>query len=283
MSNPTLPPTEADIPEPPEPPRVPEHADHHPPYWRRTTVLAMALAALVTAVITAVVVTLWQDDGDDVSTGTTVTTPAPSSSATTVTTSEPSTTGPSTTTVVAPSLDASTAVYPYASGSLRFADPASAARGFAVDFLGFTDPLFGDFMSGDNRSGEIEVRPRVDGPATTVFVRQLSDDSWWVLGSATGNITVARPAAGATVTSPVTVAGEALAFEGNVIVEVRQDGRTEPIGSGNVTGGGGPGAPFEGPIEFSTPTADYGALVFLTRSEEDGRVWEAATIRIHFG
>ena len=167
--------------------------------------------------------------------------------------------------MVAAPLDASTAVYPYA-------DPASAARGFAVDFLGFTDPLFGDFMQGDSRSGEIEVRPRVDGPATTVFVRQLSDDSWWVLGSATADITVDRPATGATVTSPVTVSGEALAFEGNVIVEVRQDGRAQPIGSGNVTGGGGPSAPFEGRIEYSAPTAEYGALVFLTRSEEDGRL-----------
>jgi len=283
MTTPTLPPTEAYDPEPPGPPRGPNHEEHHIPFWRRTTFLAVALAVLVTAVITAVAVTLWQDNGDDVSTGATVTTSAPSSSATTVTTSEPSTTGPSNTTAITPPLDASTAVYPYASSSVRFDDPASAVAGFATDFLGFTDPLYGDYMAGDSRSGEIYVRPRVDGPDTTVFVRQLSDDTWWVLGSATANITVDQPTTGATITSPVTVTGNALAFEGNVIVEVRQDGKAQPIGTGNVTGGGGPSAPFEGPIQFSTPTAESGALVFLTRSEMDGQLWEAGTIRIHFG
>ena len=47
-------------------------------------------------------------------------------------------------------------------------------------------------------------------------------------------------------------------------------------------GGGGPAAPFEGQIQFAKPTAGYGALVFIERSEEDGSVWETSIIRVRF-
>jgi len=38
--------------------------------------------------------------------------------------------------------------------------------------------------------------------------------------------------------------------------------------------------PFSGEVEFSPPTEQHGAVLFLTRSEQDGRVWEAAVIRV---
>jgi hypothetical protein len=122
-----------------------------------------------------------------------------------------------------------------------------------------------------------------NGPVTTVFVRQLgADDTWWVLGSATADIATDVPGPGAAITSPVVVSGSALAFEGTVNVEIRQDGRREPLGSGIVTGGGDTLRPFSGEVEFSAPTEQSGAVVFLTRSEQDGRVWEAAVIRVRF-
>jgi lipoprotein-anchoring transpeptidase ErfK/SrfK len=242
--------------------------------------VALFLAMVITVLLAALVVVLWQDDADEGAAPTTA--PTVTSAPSVTTTEAPTTTASTTTRVVAP-VDASTAVYPDAAGSLRFDDPSDAARGFAVDFLGFTDPQLGGYMAGDSRSGEIEVRPEAGGPVTTVFVRQLADDTWWVLGSATEHITVEQPATGATITSPVAVSGEALAFEGHVIVEVRQDGTTGPIGTGTVTGGGGPGAPFEGEVGFTEPTADYGALVFLTRTARDGQVWQASTIRVRFG
>jgi hypothetical protein len=139
-------------------------------------------------------------------------------------------------------------------------------------------------MQGDARSGEVEVRPVADGPVTTVFVRQLGDDgTWWVLGSAIADITVDSPATGATITSPVTLTGSALAFEGTVNVEVRQDGAREPVGTGYVTGGGDEMRPFSGEVEFGTPSAERGALVLLSLSAENGQVWEAATLRVAFG
>jgi hypothetical protein len=78
------------------------------------------------------------------------------------------------------------------------------------------------------------------------------------------------------------VRGRALAFEGAVNVEVRQDGDRQPLGSGVVTGGGDVARPFSGEIGFSAPSASHGAVVFLTRNEADGRVWEAAVLRVSF-
>lgn len=203
----------------------------------------------------------------------------------------PTTARPTTTSTVAPTtstttaVDTSTAVWPWASSTTRYTDPVAAAKGYAVDFVGFRDPIVGEFMQGDSRSGEVEVRAKAAGPATTVFVRQLgADDTWWVLGSATGNIELTVPDTGAIVTSPLQLAGRARAFEGTVQVEVREDGRRQPIGSGVVTGSGdGTLGPFEGSVTFTAPAARDGALVLLTTSAEDGRVWEAGAIRLHFG
>jgi hypothetical protein len=245
----------------------------------------VALAAI--AALVAVLV--WPSDEDEGLDTEPTTTLAPATTA--PPTTEPSTTlatpttTPGTSAVPPPRvpLDASTAVFPDASSTVRFPDPVQAARAFAVDFVGFTDPLVGEFMQGDARSGEVEVRPTADGPVTTVFLRQLTPgQSWWVLGAATANISTDAPGPGDTITSPVTVSGSALAFEGTVNVEVRQDGTRQPLGTGVVTGGGDVLRPFSGQIEFSTPTAEYGAVVFLTHSEQDGRVWEAGVIRVRF-
>jgi len=183
---------------------------------------------------------------------------------------------------VAPPLaiDRSTAVWPVA-GTAGLTDPVKAARAFAVDYLGFADPVVGAFAQGDSRSGEVEVRALASGPATTVLLRQLSGESTWsVLGAGTANIEVTRPEAGATISSPVEVQGSALAFEGNVVVQVRQDGTAAPLGEAPVTGGGDVLRPFAGSIPFRAPTSAYGALVLLTHSAKDGSVWEAAVLRV---
>lgn len=254
-------------PPPPEAPR------------RRPTALIVAIVVAVAVIAALVGALVWaRDDGDDTATEPT-TTLAPTTAA--PTTAAP-TTAPPTTTAPAP-VDTSTAVFPVAGTDVRFDDPVDAARAFAVDFVGFTDPVVGEFAQGDARSGEVAVRPTTDGPVTTVLVRQLgSDGTWWVLGSATADITVDAPGAGEAVTAPLTVRGTALAFEGVVNVEVREDGVRQPLGTGTVTGGGDIPRPFSGEIDFSAPTQPYGAVLFLTRSEQDGQVWQAAVLRVGF-
>src|SRR5262249_30701395 len=131
-------------------------------------------------------------------------------------------------------VDTSTAVFPSAPG-LRYRDPVALARAFAVDFAGFTHPVAGPYRAGDARSGEVPVQAEATGPTTTVQVRRLgADGSGGVLGAATGDIAVPVPAAGQAIGPPVTVRGAALAWEGAVSVEVRQDGARTPIGTGTV-------------------------------------------------
>jgi hypothetical protein len=242
---------------------------------RRSTGVAIALGAALAVMAVLAFTLTWSDGGDDQTTTEAATAQEPLA--------DESTTAPRSAVIAQPPVDSSTAVYPWASSDLRFDDPVEAARAFAVDFVEFTDPVVGEFMQGDARSGEIEVRPRPDGPVTIVFVRQLSGtDTWWVLGAATADIVVDVPAAGATISSPVELRGSALAFEGTVNVEVRQDGTHEPLGTGFVTGGGDILRPFAGEVEFSTPTERFGAVVFREFSEEDGRVLDATVVRVAF-
>lgn len=50
---------------------------------------------------------------------------------------------------------------------------------------------------------QVGVRPTMDGPETTVLVRQSGDEGWWILGAASENIVVTQPVAGDVLTSPV--------------------------------------------------------------------------------
>ena len=234
------------------------------PAPRRRVGWLVALAAAIAVVAAALVVTGGDDDE-----------PGTAGPATTATTAAATTTAPTT-----PTAD-TTAMWPFPGSTTRFTTPEDAARSFATEFLRFEDPLFEPFQAGDTRSGEVPLRPRANGPVTTVLVRQVgTGEDWSVLGAATENIDVTTPTTLAEISSPVRVAGRALAFEGNVQVEVRAVGALEPIGSGFVTGGGDVMRSFDGSIRFATPTVPHGALVFFTTSAENGQVWEATAFRV---
>lgn len=269
---------------------------------RRWPLIAGAVAIIVALVVGLLLITA--DDDETTDSGATTEAPATTVvsdttevSATTespATTQSPETTEPAATTevpttepstTVAPVPDqVRTAVWPWFDTDLRYADPIEAAMGFATDYLGFVDPVAGEFMAGDSRSGEVEIRSFGGGPATVVFVRQLTDDdSWWILGAASENITIDEPEAMAEVTSPLTVSGTALAFEGTVDVQLRADGNGEPIFEGFVTGSGGPEpGPYRETFEFTSPGEIGGALVMLSLSSEDGSTLEASAMRIFY-
>jgi len=175
------------------------------------------------------------------------------------------------------------AVWPSPDSETRYTDPVEAARGFAVDFVGFTDPVLGEFLVADSRSGQVEVKPSANGPTTIVFVRKLGDDdNWWVLGSASQNVIVQRPTVRAIIDSPMTVSGQSKSFEGNVEIELRGDGVGEPLVTGVVTGGAEELAPFEGSFEFTDPGSGGGALLATVPNAADGGVLEAAVMRVFF-
>ncbi len=193
-------------------------------------------------------------------------------------TSAGSTSSPSSRSTVQPA----TAVWPFAASATRYTDPVQAARGFAVDYLGFVDPIIGAFMQGDSRSGEVQVKASDTGPATTVMVRKLApDETWWVLGAATSNLQLQSPAALASIASPVTLSGQSTAFEATVNFEIREDGTTTPLATGIVMGGAnGQMGPFSKAVSFAKPTATRGAVILKTMSPKDGNIAEASVIRV---
>ena len=201
-------------------------------------------------------------------------------------TTSSSTTGASTqpqrTTEPAPAT--TSAVWPLAASTTRYSSPEGAATGFARQYLGMPAPVVGSFAQGDSRSGEVPVRSTPTGPITTVLVRQLgTGSSWWVLGCEAQDITLTTPAWDAIVSSPVSLTGSSLAFEGTVQTQVRQDGTAQPLGTGFVTGGSAEKAPFSGALDFTTPSASRGAVVLQAISAKDGSVLEASVVRVRLG
>jgi hypothetical protein len=230
---------------------------------RRQLLIGIGALVAVVALATAIYL-LTRDNGNSTRTAATSTTATTTSVATTL------------------PVDTSTAVWPFASSATRYSDPVSAARGFATDYVGFTNPVVGAFRQGDSRSGEVPVQAKATGPVTTVLVRQLGD-SWWVLGASTPNIQLSSPAALTAISSPVRLQGTSTAFEATVNTQVRQDAGTEPLGTGTVMGGAnGQMSPFDGTLAFSRPTTASGAVTLLTRSAEDGSVAEATVVRVKF-
>ncbi len=175
-------------------------------------------------------------------------------------------------------------MWPFVGSATRFGDPLSAARSFAVDFLGFVAPAIGAFQSGDNRSGEVPVRPSATGPVTTILVRQVtSDDSWWVLGATCADIVVSLPEWNQSIASPLRVEGRSTAFEAVVNVDVRQDATTVPLASTTVLGGSmGVMGPFASSIPFPHASSPAGALVLRILSPKNGNVLTASALRVSF-
>ncbi len=249
--------------------------DAQPDRNRKRLLIGVGAAAAIVAVVVAALV-LTRDDDDPVATdGTTTTT----TEETTTTTATEETT---TTTVSFPGVDPDLPVFPDPTTSRRFDDPVALATAFAHDFVGFSDPVVGAFAPGDSRSGEVEVRGFADGAPTIVLVRQLEDDTWFVISATTDSIRLATPEPGATITSPQPLTGMAYAFEGTVAVHLYVDGTQEPIADTFVTGrGDGVLGDFTGELEFEDTTgATHGVLVLTSEGGEDGAPVEASVIRV---
>ena len=251
----------------------------------KLTLAIVLILGIAVGVAVVLVIESWQRSDDDKNVLVPVATTAPAaggtSTAPAVETAPPITPSP-------PAPDADDpligAVWPLPESGTRYSDPVEAARSFAVDFVGFTDPVLSEFLVADSRSGEVEVKPSDNGPTTIVFMRKLGDDDdWWVLGSASQNVIVQSPRVRDVLNSPLTVTGQSKSFEGNVQVELRADGTAEPLFAGFVTGGAGEDfGPFEGSFEFTDPGAGGGALLATVPNAEDGGVLEAAVMRVFF-
>lgn len=238
---------------------------------RRRVLIGLGSAAAVAAVVVGAFA-LAQDDDEPVTTELTTTTVDSSTTTEGTTTSEP--------TFV--TVDPDQPVFPDPSTSSRFDDPVAVAIAFATDLAGFAEPIAGPFREGDARSGEVEIRAFPEAAPTTVLVRQLEDDAWWVIGAETDAIQLETPAARDTITSPQPLIGQAYAFEGTVVVRLYVDGGQEPVAETFVTGrGDGVLGDFTGELDFTDPTeATHGVLVLLSQSAQDGSTIDAQVLRV---
>jgi hypothetical protein len=254
----------------------------------RTKVLLFVLAALLAvavAALTAVLVLRGDDDlgaasgppPSPVPTSATLTSPTPTSPSATSPAPTSETSSP---TSISPQ-EARNVVWPRPGSGRVYDDPVRAAAGMATGLVGFTDPVVGAFRQGDSRSGEVDIRAKSTGPATTVLVRQLSDGHWYAIGASTDDLQLTSPDAGATVRSPVTVSGRSRAFEGTIVVSVLTQGSPSPVGRRALIGGAGEDlGPFSGDISFDASGGGPGAIVLTTDSAEDGRIWQATVIPV---
>lgn len=239
---------------------------------RSRWIAGIASAAAVAAIVVAAVALSADDDPE-------VDTIAPPTTEETTTTTADTTT----TTVALPVVDPALAIFPDPATSRRFDDPVALVTAFVDDMVGMTAPVVGEFRQGDNRSGEVEVRGFAQGAPTTVFVRQLEDDTWFVIGAATDSIQPAQPTAGATVTSPITLTGAAYAFEGHVGLRLYADGTVDPIATGFVTGrGDGVLGDYEGELAYAATSGTYGVLLYTSEGGEDGAPMEFVAVRLRF-
>ncbi len=213
------------------------------------------------------------------STSTTATTTA-STAASTTSTTPPAT---ATTGAVLTPPDTSPAVWPVAASGTRYLDPASAARGFAVDFV-FRDPVVSAPTLVGDRSVVIELRPDGGGPVTYVQVHQLDGAStWWVTGATTTGLVPAQPASGETVNSPAHLSGRSTAFEATFRAEIREDGNPSPLASSPVMGGSnGDMGPYETALVYAMPSTPYGTVVLTIPSMKDGSPLQVSVTRIRF-
>lgn len=262
-----------------------------PDEGRRNAALAIAAAVGVVVVVGLLAWLLTRSDDDgDVTTATTTTaavtsTEAPSTSTSTTTTEAPTTTQEAPPTTAARTVtdeEAMTISWPDPTVG-GYEDPARLAADFATRLLGFSNPVISEYMQGDSRSGEFEVRPLADGPVTTVAVRQMSDDRFYVLFAATSEVELTAPTSWSAIDHPLQVEGRGRGFEGRIRIAVFDRVTGTELGSGFVTGGGsGQLEPFTGEIAWNNPGGGWGVVMASVNGGEQGTTWAATVIPVGF-
>ncbi len=187
---------------------------------RRRRAAVLAGVGAVAVVVAALVVPGSDGSRDDVATH-----PAP-----TPTTAAPGPTVPSPAVAGAPD----EALWPDPAGEL-FTDPVDAARSFVETVIGVDDPPLSTFLEGEPGAGEVQVfRRGVDGrpldrAASTVVVRQLDGEHWFVTAAGSDDVQVDSPEPLAEADSQVTVSGQGRGFEGTIVAALRSRSVDAPV------------------------------------------------------
>ena len=126
-----------------------------------------------------------------------------------------------------------------------FETPEEAAASFVSEVLG-VDPVLGDFMAGDSRSGEMQVFSPGEVEGAELLERGLlglriigPNDGWFVIAASSAGVAISLPetldevAAG-----PLVVTGEGRGFEGTIVVTAFTAGDADDVLDQVIAAGG---------------------------------------------
>jgi hypothetical protein len=245
---------------------------------------------LIALLLTATVVAGCGSDSDGstttgaATTTTAATTTSSSAAATTTvvpTTAAPTTAAPTTATPTSEPATSSTAVTSttavvptqialWPAPDVVFATPEEAATDFLANALN-PGPVLGEFMAGDQRSGEISVFAADESgaplgtPRSTLLMRMLGpSDGWFVIGAVSDVAIITTPEAGSTVPAgPLTVTGVAQGFEANIGVKAFVVGHADPPLDSTTTMAGNFGVPLPYEVTLDLSAATPGDTVVV--------------------
>ncbi len=177
------------------------------------------------------------------------------------------------------------AIWPAPARGRRFDGAQDVVLSFAGQLAGFEDPMVGQLIGFDGRTGTIQLQARAGGPITAVRVeRSESGGSWWVMGAASEGLRVTRPSPGSTIGDSLHVGGDAWSPDGVVTVGLRGDDASKPVLTFDVpTGGADEPYWFEARFGFVAPGPSSGVVLFSNRFADSGEVASVTAIRVHFG
>ena len=130
-------------------------------------------------------------------------------------------------------------------GQPPFPTPQEAATSFARDYLGFGSPVAHGMAS-----GAVDVTPNGDtGPHTMVGVDPVPG-GWIVVDATSDQVTADSPA---DANRTLTVGGQSVAFEAQIVVQLRRFGSTIAVASTTAMGGTTELAPYEATLDATGP------------------------------
>ena len=238
------------------------------------------------------------DDGESASTTTVPATTTESESTARATTTEaaPTTTAPAAAAPSSMSEPDEASLRPWHLAGAAHTDPVAAVEEF-VAFFGFeAGTTLGDFQPGDTRSGEIEIRPPMQGspfdPArptpdqadllvflsgeprnifwssTTAFLRLGTDDRWIVIGAVSDSLVVDLPLDGTVVSSPILVAFTNGVQTDRLEVQVWAADAAAPLVEKKVNSGSGVFSLRRVDALVDVPTDHVGPVTFVVTSSD---------------
>jgi hypothetical protein len=172
-------------------------------------------------------------------------------------------------------------------------DPQMVAARFASDFVGWEKIETTDSLpSGSSETGwsaEVIFRPiigerRIPGAPHHLMLIGLEGSrgpAWFVASLRSDNIEVNTPKNGDVVTSALHVTGRGVAYEATIHTEIRADDGTS-LHRGFVMGGAYEPAPFEGDLEFASPSSASGILILSGDTGAEEPPPNVTVVRVRF-